>query len=363
MPNTAHPGPGTVRTGVIGLGYWGPNLLRNLLRFRLPGEVVICDRDPMRLAAASARFPGTIATTESAEVFRNSSVEEVVLATPVRSHVQMALEALESGKHVLVEKPLATSLEGAVRLLDLAQANRLTLMAGHTFLYSPAVRAIRKYLVNGELGALHYILSTRVNLGIHQPDESVFWDLGPHDLSMILYWLGELPGTIWAYGRSSILGRPADVGALTLEFPSGTLAMCTLSWLAPTKVRRTTLVGPRKMIVYEDTDPESPVRLYDKGILGADLGQSGPEWQVSYRTGDMIAPRIDSYEPLGAEIEEFLLRCSNPAEVTDTDLQALGVVAALEAADKSLQSGGVPVAVQMPPIPPRNSIQSGKRQG
>jgi predicted dehydrogenase len=252
--------------------------------------------------------------------------------------------ALEAGKSVLVEKPMATSVEEAHSLISLANEKGLLVMAGHTFLYSPSVRQVRRLVQEGQVGRPLYIQSSRVNLGIHQSDVSVLWDLAPHDLSILLEWLGEMPTQISATGRTSYGSGPADVAFVDLVFPSGCIANIHLSWLAPTKVRRTTLVGSRRMVVYEDTNAEEPVKVYDKG-----LSESEPEnyleYNLTYRTGDVVSPYVDPHEPLRAELEDFLHRVAMGDTPGSREQAAACVVGTIEKAEESLKQNGIPVSL------------------
>ena len=255
--------------GVVGLGYWGPNLLRVLVEMPDIRVKWICDLDEHRLGRFARRYPGCTATPDVADVFDDSEVEAVLIATPVFTHFDLASAALRAGKHTFVEKPLAPSSAKASGLCEIAEEEGLVLMCGHTFVYSPPVRAVKGILEREELGEIFFVSSSRVNLGLHQPDVSVVWDLGPHDFSILLYWLEELPSQVRATGRDSIVPGIPDVAFVTLRYPSGMLANVELSWLAPSKLRRTVIVGSRKMIVYEDGTSE-PVRVFDHGVTYKD---------------------------------------------------------------------------------------------
>jgi predicted dehydrogenase len=277
-------------------------------------------------------------------VVADASIDAVVLATPVSTHVKLATAALGAGKHCLVEKPLATTAESARRLVAKAVDRDRVLMCGHTFLYSPPVQAVRRLVETGELGAPLYIQSSRVNLGIHQSDVSVVWDLGPHDLSIVCEWLGETPVWATASGRSCIPGGAPDVVFMNLGFASGVVANVHLSWLAPTKVRRMTLVGSHKMVVYEDTNAEEPVKVYDKGLALPDPQDFG-QYRVTYRTGDVVAPWVEPVEPLRGELADFIRRVEvgdGPGQAEET---VVAIVATLEAAEASLAAGGERVQI------------------
>ena len=336
--NENGPSPERVGVAVVGLGYWGPNLLR-VLADKPEAEVRwICDLDRERLAKFRRRYPSAKFTTQLDRVLADDQLEAVIIATPVHTHHPLAAQALEAGKHVFVEKPLAPSSELANDLSELAGDQERILMCGHTFVYSPPVRAVKRLLEAGTVGDIYFISSSRVNLGLHQRDVSVIWDLGPHDFSILLYWLSELPTTVRAVGRDSIVKGIADVAFVTMTFASGIVANVELSWLAPSKLRRTVVVGSERMVIYDDGASE-PVRLFDRGVVYRDPETFG-EYHLSYRSGDILSPKIESYEPLGLEMGDFLgaVRCGDRMEF-HTAL-ARSVVQIVEAADRSLQQGG-----------------------
>ena len=344
---------------VVGLGYWGPNLLRILTEMSGVEVRWACDRDPERLERFGRRHPAVNFTAEFREVLEDPEVDGVLIATPVGTHVELARQSLEAGKHTFVEKPLAPSVQMADDLIALAHDADRVLLPGHTFIYSPPVRATKDLLTRGELGDIYFISSSRVNLGLHQRDVSVVWDLGPHDFSILLYWLGELPRSVRAVGRASIVDGIPDVAFVALEFTSGIVANIELSWLAPSKLRRTVIVGSEKMVVYDDGSPE-PIKLYDQGVVYRDPETFG-EYHLSYRTGDILAPRLETYEPLGAELEAFVeaIRSGDPMDA-ETSL-ARDVVALTEAADRSLREGGAEVLIERRRVFSR--ARSGKRPG
>jgi predicted dehydrogenase len=247
--------------------------------------------------------------------------------------------ALEAGKHVFVEKPLAASVDEAAKLVEAAKARDRVLMPGHTFLYSPPVLMIREMIDAGELGDIYFISASRVNLGLHQRDVSVAWDLGPHDFSILRYWLGEAPTHATALSRGCVIPGTPDVAFINLEFPSGTIAHLELSWLAPTKLRRTTIVGSRKMVLYDDTSPSEPVRVFDSGVLLDDPTTFG-EYQLTYRTGDIVSPRVAAAEPLSLEIVDFCTAVRTGAEPRSSAEIGLEVVRIIEAVDGSLNHSG-----------------------
>jgi predicted dehydrogenase len=333
-----------VNVAVVGVGYWGPNLVRNL--HELPGAQVVwaCDLDPEALTALGRRYPGVPRTTSYEEVLADESVDAVVVSTPVSTHHELTLAALSAGKHVLVEKPFAASTGDALELIETASDLGLVLMPGHTFLYSPPVGMIHDVIASGGLGEIYFISMSRVNLGIHQPDISVVWDLGPHDFSILRYWLGELPETVAAMTRGCVMSDIPDVAFIHLAFGSGTIAHVELAWLAPSKLRRTTIVGSEKMIVYDDTSNES-VRIFDSG---ADLGdpQTFGEYKLTYRTGDILSPKVAATEPLALQLRDFCRAIRQGSTPRSSAEVGLDVVLVTEAVDRSLEQDGRPVQIE-----------------
>ena len=324
-----------LQVGVVGLGYWGPNLLRVLAEMSDVEVKWICDADPGCLERYQRRHPGALATTRIEDILDDPAVDAVVIATPVSTHFPLASRALRAGKHTFVEKPLAPSVAEAEQLVVLAEMNDLTLRCGHTFIHSPPVRAVKSLLDSGELGDIYFVSSSRVNLGLHQRDVSVIRDLAPHDFSILLYWFEEMPQVIRAVGRDSIVKGIPDVAFITLRMPSGVLANVELSWLAPSKLRRTAIVGSKKMVVYDDTSTE-PIRIFDHGVVYEDPESFG-QYHLSYRTGDIVSPKLDTAEPILVEMEDFVLAIrSGTCKDPQLDL-ALNVVRLLEAAEASLQ--------------------------
>jgi len=264
----------------------------------------ICDRDPGRLDHFGTRYPAAGATTDFGDLLADPDLDAVVIATPVFTHHELAAASLRAGKHTFVEKPLASSAAQAEELIALAQERGLMLMCGHTFLYSPPVREIKRLIESGALGEIYFISSSRVNLGLHQRDVSVVWDLAPHDFSILIHWLGQSPTRVSAVGRDSIVPGIPDVAFIDLGFPSGVLAHVELSWLAPSKLRRMVIVGSEKMVVYDDSSTE-PVRIFDHGVVYRDPETFG-QYQLSYRTGDIVSPRLQATEPLALELDDFV---------------------------------------------------------
>lgn len=332
-----------LRIGVIGYGYWGPNMVRNFAE--VPGSQVtmVCDLRPERLTLAQSRYPALRVTTDAGELIGDPQVDAVVISTPVSSHFDLALRALQAGKHVLVEKPMTATSEQARRLIEEAERRRLCLMVDHTFVYTGAVRKIRDLIASGELGDLYYYDSVRVNLGLFQHDVSVLWDLAVHDLTIMDYILPVKPRSVSATGISHVPGSPEDVAYLTLMFESNIIAHIHVNWLSPVKIRRTLIGGTRKMVVYDDLEPSEKIKIYDKGITLKPTAESVYQMLVGYRTGDMLAPQIDGTEALRTEALHFL-QCVEKGERPQTDGAAgLQVVSILEAATRSLQQNGQPV--------------------
>ena len=332
-----------MRVAVVGLGYWGPNLVRNLHELPSADVVAICDANEKALRLVQQRYPALATTTEFEEILADPTIEAVAIATPVSTHFPLAEAALDAGKHVMVEKPLAGSSIEAERLLSLAATRGLVLMPGHTFLYSPPVDFIRTLIDADELGEIYFIAASRVNLGLHQTDVSVAWDLAPHDFSILHYWLRETPRSVSALSRGCVVPDMPDVMFVNLEFPSQTIAHVELSWLAPSKLRRTTIVGSRKMVVYDDTSNE-PVRVFDSGALLPDPESFG-EYRMTYRTGDIVSPRIGAAEPLGLEMQDFCTAIRTGREPRSNAALGLEVVRMIEAVDRSLELDGAKVHV------------------
>jgi len=333
-----------VRVAVVGLGYWGPNLVRNFHGLPEAEVVWACDLREEALTTLARRYPAVPQTTAFEDVLEDPSVEAVAVATPVSTHYELADAALRAGKHVLVEKPLAGSSKQAVKLIREAAERGLVLMPGHTFLYSSPVTMIRDIIASGELGEIYFISTSRVNLGIHQPDVSVVWDLGPHDFSILRYWLDELPARVAAMTRGCMIPTTPDVAFIDLAFGSGIIAHVELAWLAPSKLRRTTIVGSQKMVVYDDTSSE-PVRIFDSG---ADLPNPGTfsEHQLTYRTGDILSPKVVFTEPLSLQLTDFCRAVRHGTEPRSSAKLGLDVVRITEAVDRSLALGGRLVRVQ-----------------
>lgn len=334
-----------INIGIVGYGYWGPNLVRNFAEVETCQVKYVCDRLQRNLSKAQRRYPGMAVTKDYEVLLNDSELSAVIVATRVSSHFDLARQAMAAGKHVLIEKPLAASSAEAEELVRIAKEDKLVLMVGHTFKFSPPVIKAKKLISSGELGDIYYVTSSRVNLGIHQSDVSVIWDLAPHDLSIMMYWLGEEPSEIAACGRGCIDPAKPDVAFVNMRFPSGVVAELQLSWLSPVKLRRTVVIGSKKMLLYDDTEPVEALKIFDHGVEYKDPETFG-EFQMSYRTGDITSPKLDSYEPLLAEATHFI-KCVRLGKRPKTDgRDGLRVVKALEAAETSYASGGRYVDVQ-----------------
>jgi predicted dehydrogenase len=335
---------------VVGLGYWGPNWIRNLSQLQRAERLVACDLDRERRERVGNMFPSVELSSSLDDVIDDPDIEAVVVATPVGTHYPIARQLLEAGKSVLVEKPLATSVAQGEDLARVARRNHSVLMVGHTFEYSAPVLKLAEIIASGELGEIFYISSIRANLGLFQRDVNVAWDLATHDISIILMLMGRTPEAVSCQGRSHYREGVEDVAMLELHFSSNVIAFIHVSWLDPNKIRRTTIVGSRKMLVYDDTDPHEKIRIYDKGVSVQRYYDSYADFQLSYRYGDVHSPRVEETEPLRVECEHFI-NCIERHEQPRTDgLVGIRVVSVLEAANESLRNGGSLVSVARPSI-------------
>lgn len=332
--------------GVIGFGYWGPNLVRNFHEMADSRVLAVSDVRMERLALAASRYPGIGIMQDSAELIRSPAVDAVVVATPVSAHYQLAMEALRAGKHVLVEKPLAMTSEQAWQLIEEAEKRRLVLMVDHTFVYTGSVGKIKELIGSGDVGDLYYYDSVRVNLGLFQHDVNVLWDLAVHDLSIMDYLLPVRPCAVSASGITHFPGQPDNIAYLTLFYDSSLLAHVHVNWLAPVKVRRTLIGGSKKMIMYDDVEPSEKVKVYDKGVTRQPQSKHSEnvyQMLVGYRAGDMWAPQLDNTEALRREARHFL-DCIGQSKVPITNGEAgARVVEILEAATLSLAQRGAPI--------------------
>ena len=329
-----------IKTGVIGYGYWGPNLVRNFMEAPGSTVVAVCDLRTERLVQLQTRYP-TIKTTSNRQVlFEDPEIDAIIIATPVSSHFELAMAALQANKHVLVEKPLAANSEQGVRLIEEAAKRRKVLMVDHTFVYTSAVRKIRDLITANALGEIYYYDAVRVNLGLFQHDVNVIWDLAIHDLSIMDFVLPQKATAVSATGISHISGQPENVAYITLFFENPQIAHVHVNWLTPVKVRHTLIGGSEKMILYDDLEPSEKVKVYDKGIVISQSPEAVYEMLVSYRSGDMWAPRLDATEALQTEALHFI-DCIENNKTPQTDgASGLRLVRMVEAAEKSLRARG-----------------------
>jgi predicted dehydrogenase len=344
----------TVRVALVGLGYWGPNLARNLSIVDGADLSVLCDASVERLERLRRQYPGARTTTDFESVLADDTVDAIVLATPVSTHFELASRALQARKHVLVEKPLAQTSDQCRALIDLAAKGNLTLMVGHVFLYNSAVRRMKEYIDSGELGEVRYVYSQRLNLGQVRTDVNALWNFAPHDLSILMYWLGAMPERVLARGYAYVQPAIEDVVFMTLDFPNGVGANVHISWLDPFKIRRMTVVGSEKMIVYDDVSADARITIYDKAVArtrrpGAEPSLGGyetfGEFQLLLRAGDVLIPKLDFVEPLLLECRDFIdCIASGRQPMTDGE-SGLRVVQVLEAAQASLDTDGAVRAV------------------
>jgi len=343
----------TIKTAVVGLGYWGPNLARVTAESRDFELAVLCDADDKRLEPLARRYPGVETTGSFDSVIGNAGIEAVVIATPAETHHRLALTALQAGKHVLVEKPLARTVAECQELIDAAAAASVVLMPGHVFLYNAAVRKVREYITSGELGEIYYAYSQRLNLGQVRQDVNALWNFAPHDLSILDWWFDASPERISAAGFSYIQPGIEDVVFMTLEYPNGVGANVHISWLDPHKIRLMTVVGSEKMVVYDDTSPDARIRLYDKGVVrkAIDVTEQSlgsfdtfAQFQLLLRAGDVLIPKIDFVEPLQLEFADFAAAIRREREPISNGDLGLRVVRSLVAAQTSMEaSRPVPV--------------------
>ncbi len=334
--------------GIVGYGYWGPNLVRNFSELDGAQVVGVCDMNPQRLAVVQKKFPGMAVANDFAAFLRTPGLHAVCIATPVHTHFKLAQAALTAGKHVFVEKPLASSAAEVRKLIALARRKKLVLMVDHTFIYTGAVRKIRELVASGELGEIQYYDSTRINLGLFQHDVNVLWDLAIHDLAIMDFVLGQQPVAVSATGLSHVPGQPENVAYLTLFYASNLIAHINVNWLAPVKVRRTLIGGSKKMIVYDDLEPSEKLKIYDKGISYQQNKNQENIYQmlVSYRTGDAWLPKLEMTEALTVEARHFLDCISGAAQPLSGGAVGLATVSILEAASRSLKQRGRPVEIK-----------------
>ncbi|MEJ3748187.1 Gfo/Idh/MocA family oxidoreductase [Actinomycetes bacterium KLBMP 9797] len=344
---------GSASVALIGFGYWGPNLARNLQNHGEGRWRYLVELNPERRAKAAGLYPDVRVTDDLAEVLADPAVAACVVATPAATHAPLARRVLDAGKHVLVEKPLALSTPDAIELATLADDRGLTLMVGHTFEYVPAVLRMKELVEAGTIGDLLYLHSQRLNLGRIQSDINAFWSIGPHDVSIANFLVGERPQWASAEGARYLNASVEDVTFVTVGYPGGVLAHMHVSWLDPSKTRRTTVVGSKQMLVYDDMDPQAKLKVFDKGADKLHEDEYGA-WQYELRDGVVRVPTLESVEPLAAELRHFL-HCVDTGERPRTDgWNGVDVVAVLEAVSASLRAGGAQVAVRTPLVGARS---------
>lgn len=329
-----------MKIGVIGCGYWGPNLIRNFVEIPASDVVIVADLNEERLSKIKASYP-QISITKDYRDFFDLGLDAVVIATPPATHYHLAKECLLQNLHVLVEKPMTVSSEQAEELIELAKSQDLVLMVGHTFEYNAAVHTLKQLVDSGELGQIYYVDAARLNLGLFQKDMNVLWDLAPHDISILLYILDRIPISVSAHGMPFVFEGIHDVVYMNLVFPDNILAHIHVSWLDPCKVRRITIVGSKKMVVYNDILNVEKIKIYDKGVDRPPYTNTFGEFQCSYRYGDILIPNVRFTEPLRQECQHFLECINNHCEPVSGGRDGLEVIKVLEAAQLSLSKNGV----------------------
>lgn len=334
-----------INVGVVGCGYWGPNLIRNFNSLSNCRVKRICDRSETRLEHMKNLYPSIEVTPNYGYLLNDINIDAIVVATPVHLHYQLAVQALEAGKHVFIEKPMASSVKECQELISIAEKNKSTLMVGHTFLYTSAVRKIKEIVESGELGEIFYISSRRLNLGLFQKDINVAWDLAPHDISIILYLMDENPVSVNCQGKAHITEGIEDVTNLTLDFPNGGFATIHSSWLDPNKTRNMAIVGSKKMIAYDDIEPLEKLKIYDKRVEAPPHYDTFAEFQYSYHYGDMYAPYLKQTEPLRKECSHFIECILTGSRPKTSGWDGMEVVKILEASSESMRMGGAKVEI------------------
>lgn len=327
-----------LNVGVIGCGYWGPNLIRNFVQMNATNVTRVADLDEGRLNRMKALYPSVDTTMDYNDIVSDTDIDIVAIATPVHSHYKFASEALSAKKHVFVEKPITSSVKDAESLIELAEKHQRKLMVGHTFLYTAAVKKMKDVIDSGDLGEIYYISTQRLNLGLFQQDINVIWDLAPHDISIILHLLGKDPISVSAIGEAHINPAVEDVAVLTMKFSENQIAFVKSSWLDPDKVRKITVVGSKKMLVYDDVEPTEKIRIYDKGIEKPGYYDTYGDFPYTYKYGDIVIPKLDGAEPIQTELAHFV-RCIESGDAPLSDgRNGLQVVTILESAQESLKN-------------------------
>jgi predicted dehydrogenase len=330
---------------VVGCGYWGPNLIRNFNSLGGCNVKTVCEKDMDRLSHIKKLYPAIETTTNFDCVIGDAEIEAIVIATPVHLHYEMAKESLRAGKHTFIEKPMASSVEECKELIEIAESKDLVILVGHTFIYSPTVRKIKELLNRGVLGEIQYISARRLNLGLFQTDINVAWDLAPHDISIILYVLDQLPISVNCQGKAHVNPDIEDVTCMTLNFDNGGFATIQSSWLDPNKIREMTFVGSKRMLVYNDVESNEKIKIYDKRVETPPYYDTFAEFHYSYHYGDMYSPYVKQYEPLQMECQQFLDCVKTGEKPESSGYEGLEVVQILEAASVSLENDGRKIAL------------------
>lgn len=334
-----------LNVAVIGCGYWGPNLVRNFNSLSECEVTTVCDVCVDRLTHMQKLYPHLKTASDTNEVFNNVNVDAVAIATPVKYHYDLALKTLQAGKHAFIEKPMASSVAECRELLDLAQAKDLTLMVGHTFIYSPPVRKIKEIVDSGDLGGIQYVSSRRLNLGLYQKDINVTWDLAPHDISIILHVLNDTPVSVNCQGKAHVSKGVEDVCNMTINFSNGGFCTIQSSWLDPNKIREMTFVGEKRMLVYNDLEPIEKIKIYDKRVEKPPHYDTFADFHYSYHYGDTYSPYLKQFEPLKEECQHFIDCINTKCKSMTGGLEGLKVVQILSAASESLKQNGAAVSI------------------
>ena len=329
-----------INIAIVGCGYWGPNLIRNFSSLAESKVLKGCDVDAQRLKHIKDLYSDIETTTNYDDLINDTNIDAIAIATPVHTHFTLARKSLEAGKHTFIEKPMAASSSECRELIELAQKKNLTLMVGHTFIFTPAVRKIKEIIDSGDLGDIYYINSQRLNLGLFQKDINVAWDLAPHDISIILYILNQVPVSVNCQGKANVYPGIEDIINMTIKFSAGGFATIQSSWLDPNKIRKMTFVGNKKMLVYDDTEPLEKIKIYDKRVERPPYYDSFGEFQHSYHYGDMYSPYLKQNEPLRMECQHFIDCIMNDKNCESSGSEGMKVVQILEASSESLKNGG-----------------------
>jgi len=339
-----------LKVGVIGCGYWGPNLIRNFINLDEAYVKTCADLLQERLDHMKSLYPTVETTRDYRDIIEDEEIDAVVIATPVSTHYQLATEALEAGKHVFCEKPLASNVEDGIKMVDLAEQKNRVLLVGHTFVYTAAVNKMKELVNSGELGEVYYISTSRLNLGLFQEDINVIWDLAPHDISIMNYVLDSSPVSVSSCGYSYIQPGIEDVAFVTLRYPGSVMANIHVSWLNPNKIRKTTVVGSKKMLVYDDVSSLEKIRIYDKGVDVVPHYDTFGEFQLSYRYGDIDIPKLEDAEPLKVECKHFIDCIEKGAKPRSSGRDGLEVMLVLDGAGKSIKRKCQEVEIEYPDL-------------